>query len=151
MWCVLSCSVMSKSSQLRGLQPVRLLCPWDFPDKNTGVGCHFLLQGIFLTQRSNLHLLHWQADFLPLHHLGSPNAINGNVNWYSHYVEQYEDSLKKKILKIELPYHPTILLLQHISGENHNLKRRMYFDGHKLVNGHKPVTGHQTQENIAQL
>jgi len=29
--------------------PTRLLCPWDFPDKNTGMGCHFLLQGIFLT------------------------------------------------------------------------------------------------------
>ena len=39
-----------------------------FPDKNTGVGCHFLLQGIFLTQGSNLHLLHWQMDSLPLHH-----------------------------------------------------------------------------------
>ena len=29
----------------RGLEPARLLCPWDFPGKNTGVGCHFLLQG----------------------------------------------------------------------------------------------------------
>ena len=38
--------------------PSRLLCPWNFPGKNTGVGCHFLLQGIFLTQGSNLHLLH---------------------------------------------------------------------------------------------
>ena len=28
-----------------GLQPTRLLCPWDSPGKNTGVGCHFLLQG----------------------------------------------------------------------------------------------------------
>ena len=34
--------------------PARLLCPWDSPGKNTGVGCHFLLQGIFLTQGSNL-------------------------------------------------------------------------------------------------
>ena len=32
----------------------RLLCPWNFPDKNTGVGCHFLLQGIFSTQGWNL-------------------------------------------------------------------------------------------------
>ena len=42
--------------------------------QNTGVGCHFLLQGIFLTQGSNPHLLsllHWQVDSLPLHHLGS--------------------------------------------------------------------------------
>ena len=38
----------------------------DFPGKNTGLGCHFLLQGIFLTQGSNLHLLHWQVDSLPL-------------------------------------------------------------------------------------
>ena len=45
---------------------------WNFPGKNTGVGCHFLLQGIFLTQGSNpslLCLLHWQSDSLPLHHL----------------------------------------------------------------------------------
>ena len=32
-----------------GVQPAGLLCPWDSPGKNTGVGCHFLLQGIFLT------------------------------------------------------------------------------------------------------
>ena len=39
------------------------------------MGCHFLLQGIFLTQGSNPHLLllvHWQVDYLPLCHLGSP-------------------------------------------------------------------------------
>ena len=38
--------------------PFRLLCPWDFPGKNTAVGCHFLLQGIFLTQGSKLCFLH---------------------------------------------------------------------------------------------
>ena len=47
----------------------------EFPGKNTGVGCHFLLQGIFPTQGSNPRLLdlflHEQAD-LPLCHLGSP-------------------------------------------------------------------------------
>ena len=40
-------------------------CLWDSPGKNTGVSCHFLLQGIFLTQGSNPHLLHWQMDSLP--------------------------------------------------------------------------------------
>ena len=55
-----------------GLQPSRLRCPCDFPAKNTGVGCHSLLQGIFLTQGSDPCLLHWQADSLPLSHLGSP-------------------------------------------------------------------------------
>ena len=39
-----SCSVVSDSSRPHGLQPTRLLCPWDFPGKSTGVGCHFLLQ-----------------------------------------------------------------------------------------------------------
>ena len=34
-------------------KPTRLLCPWDFPDKNTEVGYHFLLQGTFLTQDRN--------------------------------------------------------------------------------------------------
>ena len=43
-----------------------LLCPWDFPGQNTGVS--FLLQGIFPNQGSNLHLLHWQASSLLLHH-----------------------------------------------------------------------------------
>ena len=46
-------------------RPARLLCPWDFPGKKTGVGCHFLLWGIFLTQGSNpslLCLLHRQAE-----------------------------------------------------------------------------------------
>ena len=47
-----------------GLQPTRLICPWDFPGNNSGVGCHFLLQGIFPTQGSNPHLLHWQAGSL---------------------------------------------------------------------------------------
>ena len=44
--------------QCYGLQPSRLLCLWDSPGKNTGVGCDFLLQRIFLTQGLNLHLLH---------------------------------------------------------------------------------------------
>ena len=47
----------------------RLLCPWNFPGKNTEASSHFLLQRIFLTQRLNMHLLsllHWQADSLPL-------------------------------------------------------------------------------------
>ena len=42
--------------------------------KNTRVGCHFLLQGIFPTKGLNLCLLHLQVDSLPLFHLGSPCA-----------------------------------------------------------------------------
>ena len=39
-----SCSVVSDSLRPHGLWSTMLLCPWDFPDKSTGVGCHFLLQ-----------------------------------------------------------------------------------------------------------
>ena len=69
--CVLSHSVISNSLQPHALYSARLLCPWDFPGKNIGVNCHFLLQGILLTQELNPRLLHWQADYLPLCHLGS--------------------------------------------------------------------------------
>ena len=65
--------VVSQSLRSYGLYPARLLCPWDSPSKNTGVGCHFFLQGIFPTQGSNLcllHLLHWQVDSLPLSYTG---------------------------------------------------------------------------------
>ena len=55
--CVLSHSVVSYSLWPHRLQPARLLCPWNFPAKNTGAGCHFLLQGLFPTQGSNSHLL----------------------------------------------------------------------------------------------
>ena len=48
------------------------------------MGCYFLLQGIFLTQGSNLcllHLRHWQADSLPLYHPGSPWGILGYLKY----------------------------------------------------------------------
>ena len=41
-----SCSVVSDYSWPHGLQPTRLLCPWDFPGKSTGVGCHCLLRPV---------------------------------------------------------------------------------------------------------
>ena len=51
-------SVVFSSSRSNGLQPTSLLCPWDSPGSNTGVGCHALLQGIFPTLGSNMNLLH---------------------------------------------------------------------------------------------
>ena len=68
--CVLGLLIVSDSLQSHGLQAPRLLRLWNFPGKNTGVGCHFLLQGIFPTQGSNpclLGVMHWQADSFPLH------------------------------------------------------------------------------------
>ena len=57
--------------------PPRLLCPWDFPGKNTGVGCHALLQGSRLRL---LRLLHWQVDSLPLAPPGRPTRVLQRVN-----------------------------------------------------------------------
>ena len=82
--CVCVCSVMSNSLQPHGLQPTRLFYPWDYPNKNTGMGCHFLLQGISLTHGSNqslMSLLHWQVDSLPLNHLRSPHP-----SWYQYLI-----------------------------------------------------------------
>ena len=60
---------MCDSSRPYWPQAVRLLCLWDSPGKNNGVGCHFLLKGIFQIQGLNPHflcLLHWQEGSLPL-------------------------------------------------------------------------------------
>ena len=64
---------MSDSLRPHGLQPTRLLRPWDFPGKGTGVGCHSLLQEIFPTQGLNLGLLHCRQTLYHLSHQGSPN------------------------------------------------------------------------------
>ena len=63
-----SCTVMSDSLQFHGLQPVQLFCPWNSPGKSTGVGCHFLLQRIFLTRGWNPGLLHCRQILYQLSH-----------------------------------------------------------------------------------
>ena len=58
----------------------------DFSGKNTGVGCHFLIQGIFLTRGLKPHLLsllHWKVDSLLLSHLGSPCLHEASLNFVS--------------------------------------------------------------------
>ena len=66
-------SPQTSSGGVYGLQPPRLLCPWNSPAKNNGVGCHFLLRGIFPTQRLNLDFLHCRRALYILSHQGSPN------------------------------------------------------------------------------
>ena len=81
---------MSVSLPSHRLQPARLLCPWDFPDKNTGVGCHFLLKGIFPTQGWNpcvLCLQHQQAGRQVVLagkqvHQGSPTYIRADEKFF---------------------------------------------------------------------
>ena len=66
-----SCSIVSYSLRPHGLQLTRLLCSWDSPGKNTGMDCHSLVLGIFLTQGSNLDLLHFRQILYHLSHQGS--------------------------------------------------------------------------------
>ena len=68
-------SIMSVSLQPHDLWPTRFLCPQNSSGKNTGVGCHFLLQGIFLTQRLNLGLLHCGQILYHLSH----------QEWFNYY------------------------------------------------------------------
>ena len=59
---------------------IKLLRPWDFLGKSTGVGCSFLLQGIFLTQGSNPGLLHCRQTLYPLSHTVINKQINNFFN-----------------------------------------------------------------------
>ena len=54
---------------------------WDSPGKNTGMGCHSLLQGILPIQGSNLCLLHWQAGSLPVASPGKPQMGAMYLGW----------------------------------------------------------------------
>ena len=104
-----------------------LLCPWDFPGKNTGVNCHFLLQGIFLTQGLNLRLLgllHWQASSLPPAPPGKP-ALNPVIS----------------------------VLIKDRRGEDTEKKRQQCEEGSGIrVCSHKPrkAWSHQEQEEEAE-
>ena len=64
--------LLGRKAMTKGLQHIRLLRPWDFPGNSTGVGCHFLLQGIFPTQGLNAGLPHCRQMLYSLSHQGSP-------------------------------------------------------------------------------
>ena len=74
--------VASDSLGAFGLSPASLLCLWGFLGKNTGVGCYALLQGIFPTQGSNLHLLYLlpcRWILYPLSHQGTCISDRGST------------------------------------------------------------------------
>ena len=75
-------SVKSNSLQPYGLQPTKLLRAWDFPG-NTGVCCHFLLQGIFLTQGSNPGIPQYSQILYCLSYHRNPGALITHVNFNS--------------------------------------------------------------------
>ena len=76
---VISCSVMSDSLRPHGLQSIRILCPWNFPGKNTRASCHFLLQrrvrlGVY-SPTSSLEEIAAPASHSPSHSLTSVGSL----------------------------------------------------------------------------
>ena len=69
-WC--SAYKLNKHSHIQFFAILWFLCPWDSPGKNTGVSCHFLIQGIFPTQGSNPVIPHYRQILYHLSHQGSP-------------------------------------------------------------------------------
>ena len=75
-----------------GRQPARLLRPWNSPGKNTGVGCHFLLQGIFSTQGSNVGLPHGGQILYCLSHQRGPSIKEKRFKMAKHLLTALEVS-----------------------------------------------------------
>ena len=98
-------SVMPNSLQPYGLQPPRLFCPWNSPGKNTGVDSHSLLQGVFLTQRSNPGLLHCRQI---LYHLSHHSSILKNKWNHAMYRIESQNIRYSSFHSIDLHYSQRI-------------------------------------------
>ena len=88
---------MSCPLRPRGLQPARLLYPWNFPGRDTGAGCHFLLQGNFPTQGLNPGFLHCRQALYPLSHQGTGKA-NAKV-CVSLYSKEWTSNTLSQVIK----------------------------------------------------
>ena len=100
--CV-SCSVVSDSLTPHGLQPTRLLYPWDSPSKNIGVGCCILLQGIFATPGVETRSSALQTNSLPSQLPGKPSPPK------VHSIVKQLNTLH--LLRKPLPFH--YMCIQH--------------------------------------
>ena len=127
--CVCVCvnrSVMSNFLWPRGLRPTRLLCPWNSPVRNTGVGCHSLLQRIFLTQGLNLGLLHCRQIFT--FSRATREAPDSCRYWDNCYFVGYsiEKTMQQHTCKPRRLYDSVILetkvISNNFSNTNFNLK-----------------------------
>ena len=111
-------TVVSSSLRPRGLQPPRLLCPWDSPGKNTGVGCHALLQEIFPSQGLNPGLLHCRQILYCLSYMEAQanimieiyNYINLRIKNYNPYSIPIWGVLRELLLASKLFLDPFFFL-----------------------------------------
>ena len=141
---------MSNSLRPHGLYPTTLLCLCDFPGKSTGVGCHFLLQGIFPTQGSNpglphcrqmlYHLSHQGSNrneisnmyifkfASPLHTFSSPNTHMHTQAYLKHLQNKRDRSFPEpKVMERNTPF-VCILFLFSGSGKNGSRKWKQSWD-----------------------
>ena len=137
-------SAVSNSLWLYWLKPTRLLCPWDSPSKNIGVGSHFLLQGIFLIQGWKpclLYLLHWKQILYhwatgesrltatlainPPLHLSLQNCFEANhrhnISRANVWLLIFVSERKKFLLK-----NPVIVLCSYIRKSSHALHHQIF-------------------------
>ena len=119
--CWPSCLVTSDSLWPHGLQLARILCPWGSPRKNSGVGCHFLLQRIFPTQELNrqlLHLLHcrwilyqWATGEAPLWpHTYTRKLLAVDLKLKFNWGDLHDSSVVKTVLPGLIPGQGTNIL-----------------------------------------
>ena len=104
-----------------GLQPTRLLCPWDFPGKDTGMGCHFLLQGIFPT-RDETQISHIVGRFFIIWVTKEAGEFQKNIYFcfidYAKVFDWVDHNKLWKILKeMEISEHLNCLLRNLYAGQ----------------------------------
>ena len=134
--CV-SGSVISDSLWPHGLYPARFLCPWNSPGKNTEVGCHSILQGVFPTQGWNPGLPHCRRILYHLSHQGRPKWWTGmgEFNSDDHYIYSYrQESIRRNgitliVNKREMQYLESNLkngrmILVHFQGKPFSISMR---------------------------
>ena len=97
-------SVVSDPLWPHRLWPARLLRLWDFPGKSTGVGCHFLLQGIFPTRGSNPDLVHCRQMLYHLSYQGSPSKETWVQSLGQEDPLEQEIATRSSILAWEIPW-----------------------------------------------
>ena len=110
------CSVTCYPWWPHGLRPTRLLRPWDFPGKGTGVGCHFLLQGVFPTRGLNPSLPHCKQMLYPLSHQiirkFMINIKERGFNWHQPDESFYWDFSLLLRFKVLCPCLQTLVILR---------------------------------------
>ena len=79
--CFLTCVQISQEAGQVGFTLCIIPCPWNSPSKDTGVGSHFILQGIFWTPVSNLGILHCRQIVYNLGPQGSPFTSQNGTYW----------------------------------------------------------------------